>query len=59
MDDVNNLIPFILAQLIDEIGGLVELDGEQLMESVKSGKYKQFGISIKNKKVIVEIIDEN
>lgn len=50
---------FILANLIDELGGVVELDAIKLLEDIKLGKYKRIEVSIKDSKAIVEVIDEN
>jgi len=57
----NDLIRFILAELIAEMGGMVQLDAERLLDKVRKEEFKEIGIRIEGEKVIAEVfsIDED
>lgn len=59
IQDLNNLAPFILAALVEAMGGIVELDAEEILEDIKSNKYTKLGIFIEKGRLYVEIFDEN
>lgn len=57
--DEKSITVFVLAHLIEELGGIVELDAEKLLKDIKDGSYKEIRLSIKDGKAIVEVIDES
>jgi hypothetical protein len=59
IQDLNHLAPFILAALVEEMGGIIELDAEEILEDIKSNKYTKLGIFIEKGRLYVEIFDEN
>lgn len=59
VQDLNNLAPFILAALVEAMGGIIELDAEEILEDIKSNKYTKLGIFIEKGRLYVEIFDEN
>jgi hypothetical protein len=58
MSESRELAGFILAELVESMGGIVELDANRLLKTIKSGEYKEISLSIKDGKAIVEVIDE-
>jgi len=59
IQDLNHLAPFILAALVEEMGGIIELDAKEILEDIKSNKFKKLGIFIERGRLYVEVFDEN
>lgn len=57
-DDINKM-KLILAELVHQMGGVVELDATKLVENIKSNELKDLGIRLENGKVIVEVFSIN
>lgn len=57
--ELSTLSPFILAQLIEDMGGIVELDAEEVFEAIKEKKFKKMGLIIQEGRLIIEVFDEN
>lgn len=59
VQDMNHLAPFVLAALVEAMGGIAELDAEAVLKDIKSNKYKKLGLFIEKGRLYVEIFDEN
>jgi len=57
--DFNEISKVVLASLVDELGGVVELDAAKLLTDIKQGRIKQISMRIENGKAIVEVFEEN
>lgn len=58
-EDYSSLAPFILAALIERMGGIVELDAKSILKDIKEDKYNRVGLYIYDGKLRLEIFDEN
>jgi len=59
MEDNNELIKILLAELVDELGGVVKLDATKILNNMKNNKFKEIGLSVEGDVAIVEVFDEN
>lgn len=58
-NEEKSIVVFILANLLEELGGVVELDASKILNDIKSGRNKEIKLSIKDGKAVVEVFDEN
>jgi hypothetical protein len=59
MKDNSDLIRVLFAELVEELGGIVKLDANKILENVKQNKFKSIGIRVEGTEAIVEVFDEN
>ena len=59
IQDFNSLAPFILAALVEAMGGVVELDAKEVLDDIKNNKYKKIALSIQEGRLYMEVFDEN
>lgn len=59
MEDDKDLSKILLAELIEELGGVVRLDATKILVDLKEGKFKEIGLKIENGVAILEVFDEN
>lgn len=57
--DFNDISKVLLAALVDELGGVVELDAEKLLAEIKANRIKQLSMRIEAGKAIVEVFEED
>lgn len=58
MED-EELLKILFAELIEELGGVVELDANKVLTDIKQGRFKRIGIAIKENIVYLEVFDED
>jgi hypothetical protein len=59
MNDNNDLMRILFAELIEELGGIVKLDACKIKNTIENRQLKSIGIKIDNNVVIVEVFDED
>lgn len=60
MDDYDyDLIRVLLAQIVEDMGGIVKLDAGKILEKARNNEFKQIALRIKGEVAIVEIVDED
>jgi hypothetical protein len=59
MEDNHELIKILLIELIEELGGTIELDARKISEDVAQNKFKSIGVRVANGIVTVEVVDED
>jgi len=58
MQDNNDLIRILLAELVEELGGIVKLDANKILNDVKTNKLKSIGIRVEGEEAIVEVFED-
>lgn len=58
MED-HDLVKFVLAELITDMGGIIQLDASKLLEDARKGEFKEIGIRIEGEKLIAEVFSLN
>lgn len=53
------ILALVLAELVDDMGGIVELDAIKLRKQLKQNPARGLKIDIVGNKLIVEVIDED
>lgn len=59
MENNDDLIRVLFAELVDELGGIVKLDARKLAEDAKKNKFKKIAVRSQDGVVIVEVFDED
>lgn len=59
MEDNNDLIKILFMELVEELGGIVKLDANVVINKVKVNKLKSIGVRVENEEIIVEVFDED
>jgi hypothetical protein len=59
MENNNDLMRVLLAELVDELGGIVKLDASKILANAKKNKFKRIGLRIDGNDAIIEVFDED
>lgn len=59
MEDNNELIRILLAELVDELGGIVKLDATKILSNIKENRFKEIGLRVDGDVAIIEVFEEN
>lgn len=57
--DTSALLPYLFQEILDKLGGVVDLDANKVLESIKSENTKGIAVSILNGVLRVELLDED
>ena len=52
------LVKFVLAELVYDMGGVAEMDASVLLDRLNKNELKRLEMTIKGDKLIVEVFDE-
>lgn len=58
MEDNSELIKLLFAELVSELGGVVRLDSQKIMDNVNKKKFKEIGISMEGPIAVVEVFED-
>jgi hypothetical protein len=59
MEDYDNdLIRVVLAELVEDLGGIVKLDAKKILNKARVNKFKQIRMTVNGDEAIVEIFDD-
>jgi hypothetical protein len=58
MDEDELILKLVLAELVDELGGRVELDANSLMRQAQSGSNKGIRMAFEDDQLVIEILRE-
>lgn len=53
------LVPYLFYELMDKLGGVVDLDADRVLELIKSEQKRGIAVSISNGKLRVEILEKD
>lgn len=59
MEDSTELVTIILAELIEEMGGIVKLDATKILADLKNDRLKEIRMRLEDGVAILEVFDEN
>jgi hypothetical protein len=59
VEDNNDLIKVLFAELVCELGGIAKLDSRNILNNIKANRIKSIGIRVEEDDVIVEVFDED
>ncbi len=57
MEDNTELVTIILAELIEEMGGIVRLDATKILADLKDEKFKEITMRLEEGVAILEVFD--
>jgi predicted negative regulator of RcsB-dependent stress response len=59
MEDNNELIKILLAELVIELGGTAKLNATKILTDIKENKFKEIGLRIDGDVAIIEVFEQN
>ena len=59
MEDDNDLIRVLFAELVDELGGIVKLDANKIVKDARENRFKKIAVRVEDGVAIVEVFDED
>lgn len=59
MEDNTELVIIILAELIESMGGVVQLDATKILADLKDGRFKEITMRLVEGVAILEVFDAN
>lgn len=57
MEAEKDISKILLAELIEELGGVVRLDATKVLRDLKENKFKEIGIRLEDGVAILEVFD--
>lgn len=58
-DEISAMVPYLFYELMDSLGGIVDLDADRVLELIKSEQKRGLAVSISNGKLRVEILEKD
>lgn len=57
--DYASLIPFVLLEIVERAGGIIEVDAKSVQQRIQVEDYKRLGFEIINGKLRVEVFEKD
>jgi hypothetical protein len=58
-DEISAMVPYLFYELMDSLGGVIDLDADRVLELIKSEQKRGLAVSISNGKLRVEILEKD